>query len=158
MISDNCYDRIFNKHITSIEWIIVAKCMNDQVQLPLTTSKNFKFHKIHLGTFAVFCDMLGVIVMYYIFNKLKDLNNEYQEIMDNNIIKTSKFTIRINDVILDKTTQDPRILKMKIWLHFTKLLDSYKTDLNSMEVVDVQLSNSTMPKYFLLVKMQEFQS
>ena len=42
--------------------------------------------------------------MYYIFNKLKDLNNEYQEIMDNNIIKTSKFTIRINDVILDKTT------------------------------------------------------
>ena len=97
--------------------------------------------------------MLGVIVLYYIFNKLKDINNEYQEIMDNNIIKVSKFTIRVNDVILDKTTQDPRILKMKIWLHFTKLLEAYKTEANSMEVADVQLSNSTMPKYFLLVKM-----
>ena len=31
MISDNCYDRIYNKDITSIEWVIVAKCMNDEV-------------------------------------------------------------------------------------------------------------------------------
>jgi len=47
---------------------------------------------------------------------------------------------------------------MKIWLHFSKLLEPYKTPENSQEVVDVQISNSTLPKYFLLMKMQEFQT
>ena len=68
----------------------------------------------------------------------------------------SKFAIRINHVKLDKTTQDPRVLKMKIWLHFVKLLSPYKTTFNPMEVVDVQLSNTTAPIYFYLIKMSDF--
>ena len=68
----------------------------------------------------------------------------------------SKFAIRINHIKLDKTTQDPRILKMKIWLHFSKLLTPYQTKFNPMEVADVQLSNTTAPIYFYLIRMSEF--
>ena len=50
--------------------------------------------------------------------------------MDNNIIKMSKFAIRINNLKLDKTTQDPRMLKMKLWLHFTKILKRFVTEDN----------------------------
>lgn len=72
-------------------------------------------------------DIISILIVYYIFNKLKDINLEYQEIMDNNIIKMSRFAIRINNVRLDKTMQDSRILKMKTWLHFQKMLQPYMT-------------------------------
>ena len=73
--------------------------------------------------------------------------------MDNNIIKMSKFAIRINELKLDKTTQDARILKMKVWLHFSKILEPFASEENSMEVADVQISNPNATKFFLLMKM-----
>ena len=45
---------------------------------------------------------------------------------------------------------------MKIWLHFTELLEKYKSEDNQMEVADVQLSNSTAQKFFILLKMSDF--
>jgi len=57
-----------------------------------------------MATFAVVTDMVSIIIIFYTFNKLKEINMEYQEIMDNNIIKMSRFAIRINDILLDKTT------------------------------------------------------
>ena len=155
MISDSCYNRIYNVKISSIEFIMVAACTNDYVHLPFG---DVTLHIHNLGTIAVITDILSILLSYYIFNKLKLINKEYQEIMDNNIIKMSKFAIRINNIKLDKTTQDARILKMKLWLHFTKILKRFQTEDNKMEVADVQLSNSSAPKYFLLMKMEEFQS
>ena len=148
MVSDNCYNRIYNQKITSIEFIMVSTCYADFVTVPLL--KDFYIHKLTLGTLAVVVDILSILIVYYMFGKLKDFNNEFQEIMDNNVIKMSKFTIRLNDIKLDKTTQDTRILKMKIWLHFTKLLKDFQTDENKMEVADVQLANAKDPKFNLL--------
>lgn len=96
-----------------------------------------RVHKLHIGTIAVIADIISILVVYYMFGKLKDFNSEYQEIMDNNVIKMSKFALRMNDVKLDKTTQDIRILKMKIWLHFRKLLKPHQDKENQMEVADV---------------------
>ena len=53
---------------------------------------------------AVILDILSIVMVYYICNKLNDINLEYTEIMDNNIVKMSKFAIRLNNVKLDKTT------------------------------------------------------
>ena len=150
MISDACYNRIYNDQVTSIEFVFVAHCANDLLMIPFTSES---FHKWHLGTFAVVLDILSVLVVYYVFNKLKEINLEYQEIMDNNIIKMSKFAIRINDLLLDKTTQDARILKMKVWLHFSKILEPFASEENTMEVADVQISNPNANKFFLLMKM-----
>jgi hypothetical protein len=63
------------------------------------------------------------------------LNNEYLEIIDSNEIKMTSFTIQIDNIILDKTMQDMRMLKMKIWLHFQKILDEKKE--KGQKVVDV---------------------
>ena len=74
---------------------------------------------------------------------------------------------------VDKFTQDSRLLKMKVWLHFTKLLkeinkpdsndsdfdqqncDSYR-ELQRSEhtVVDVSLSTTTNPKLQLIFQME----
>ena len=35
----------------------------------------------------------------------------------------SKFTVQINNLSLNKTTQDLRILRMKIWLHFREIIN-----------------------------------
>lgn len=47
---------------------------------------------------------------------------------------------------------------MKIWLHFTKLLNDHKNVDNEMEVADVQLANANAPRFFLLLKMSQLQA
>ena len=136
--------------------IFVINCVNDYIYLP--HSEHYLFHKWHLGTFAVVTDIIGILVVYYVFNKLKEINLDYQQIMDNNIIKMSDFGIRINNILLDKTTQDKRILKMKLWLHFTNILEAHRSEDNTMEVADVQISDPESQKNNLLLRMQEFQT
>jgi hypothetical protein len=59
------------------------------------------------------------------------------------------FSVVCYDVKLDKFTQDPRIIKMKIWLHFRQMLKPYIKDVleiktketfsNYHEIVDVEI-------------------
>ena len=58
----------------------------------------------------------------------------------------SDFGIRINNILLDKTTQDKRILKMNLWLHFTNILEAHRSEDNTMEVADVQISDPESQK------------
>ena len=99
---------------------------------------NFKIHKETIGLWTVAIDIISVLLIFYFFRKLKALNQEYLEIIDNNLIKMSSFTVEIHNLILDKTMQDMRMLKMKIWLHFQNILDTkYDDDNDEMRVVDV---------------------
>ena len=54
MISDSCYNRIYNVKISSIEFIMVAVCTNDYVYLPFGKDVTFQIH--NLGTIAVITD------------------------------------------------------------------------------------------------------
>ena len=91
----------------------------------------------------------------------KTINKEFLGIMDDNLIKMSKFTVQINDLKLDKTTQDSRMLKMKIWLHFDKFFHSLKVrdagcDCNIYDVADVQISDTTSAKFQFLGLMHSY--
>ena len=60
------------------------------------------------------------------------------------------FGIKIDDVKLDRFTQDSRLIKMKIWLHFTKLFQDRQLmkkheDVDSEEE-DEESSKSTNEK------------
>lgn len=65
-------------------------------------------------------DTLSIILILWFFLSLKAINDEMVQIMQTNFIKMSDFTIQINNLKLDKSTYDPRMLKMKIWLHFAQ--------------------------------------
>ena len=66
------------------------------------------------------------------FSKLEDINNEIITIMDAMSVHMKEFAVKIDDVILDKYTQDSRILKLKLWDHFKqKILLSEVCDENS---------------------------
>ena len=82
-----------------------------------------KIHKEELGFIAVICDILSILVMYYMFNKLKRMNDEYLTILDNNVIRMKDFSVQVRRLRFDNTTQDIRILKLKLWLHFEGLLE-----------------------------------
>lgn len=89
----------------------------------------------------------------------------------------SDFAAMCANVQLDKYTQDARLIKMRVWLHFTKLLrladeikyakyagnDNHMAELNSIrgedsEVVDVTLSLATQPKYVQIFSMEQTQN
>ena len=53
------------------------------------------------------------------------------------------FGIKINNMQVDKYTQDYRVQKMKTWMHFSDILMEYHINDESrdaMEVLDVSLS------------------
>ena len=47
------------------------------------------------------------------------------------------FTIQVRRYQFDNTTQDLRILKLKLWLHFEELLKDFRSETNKMEIADV---------------------
>ena len=52
-----------------------------------------KFHKEEVGLITILLDILSCIIMYYMFGKLNQINDEYLEILDNNVIRMKDFSI-----------------------------------------------------------------
>lgn len=91
MVSRECYVRIHEEEHTSPEFIGVPNCIRDYVVFAPIPSVHF--HKEELGVIAVVSDMLSILVMYYLFGKLKAINEEYLTILDNNVIRMQDFTV-----------------------------------------------------------------
>ena len=72
MVSKKCYERIFDVEITSSEYIAILACVTDKIFFKI--SPNIHFHKEELGFIAVCTDIFSVIIMYYVFGKLKNIN------------------------------------------------------------------------------------
>jgi hypothetical protein len=58
----------------------------------------------------------------------------------------------------DNYTQDLRILKMKLWLHFEELLEDFRTETNKMEISDIQFSLSKCERHKAIFKIAEFKA
>ena len=100
-------------------------------------------HKQEVGYIVVCFDILGMLLMVFMFYKIEQLNREYLVTVDDNQITMKDFAVMCTNVKLDRYTQDSRLIKMKIWLHFTELMAPYRIYGNDQEVVDVTLSLST---------------
>ena len=104
---------------------------------------------------AVLFDFLGVLIMIHFFTKLEKFNNEFLKIYNDNNLTMRDFAIQCSDVLMDERTQDTRLVKMKIWMHFTKILEKYgeKYENAPHKVIDVTLSISTQEKLQIIFKM-----
>lgn len=77
----------------------------------------------------------------------------------------NNFSVVIENVKLDKYTQDPRIIKMKLWLHFRELLKPYRKRVknrrtgdefyNDQEIVDVEVAMPDNPKLIMIRNMEQ---
>ena len=139
MVSDSCKERIKEYEITSYEYIGIVGCKRDSIPVPFT-SGGTRLHKEKIGIVIIICDTLSIVVLFFFFRKIAELNNEYLDNLDDLEVQMKDFAIKIDDVKLDRHSQDSRIIKMKIWLHFTKILKGFKTPQNGCEVIDVTLS------------------
>jgi hypothetical protein len=147
LISDECKGRIANSvggldPITSNQFLMVAKCSGITYGI-----QGWMFHKLEIALICVIFDIVSIGIMIFVFIRLKTLNNEYIDIIDDNQITMKDFTVQINNLVLDKYTQDIRLVKMKIWLHFNNTFSTRKFMLkdNGFDVCDVTLSLSNQP-------------
>lgn len=106
----------------------------------------------------VLLDFIGVLFMLYIFDKLEALNQEYIATIDDNQITMKDFAVCCRNVLLDKYTQDLRLVKMKIWLHFTRTFAEYRLPGNGYEVTDVVLSLCNEPETLQIFRMESVQN
>mmetsp|Transcript_4428 Transcript_4428/g.6510 ORF Transcript_4428/g.6510 Transcript_4428/m.6510 type:complete len:142 (+) Transcript_4428:4089-4514(+) len=114
-------------------------------------------HKHTMGIVVASLDIVSIFVMAFFFSKLQAINQEYLDIIDDMSVQMSDFALQINDVIVDRHTQDSRVLKMKLWLHLTDLLREHRTLDNDMEIVDVTLSLYTQPSIQCVFNMEKIQ-
>ena len=64
-----------------------------------------------------------------------------------NLIEAKDYTVQINNLKVDKFSQDPRIIKMKLWLQLDDHLSCVKKDnklpgnsLETIQIIDINLS------------------
>ena len=88
MVSEKCYKRIYQLEVTNLEFIAIMGCISDNVKF-----MGKKFHKEELGLITVVIDIISCIFMYYMFGKINEINDEYLEILDNNVIRMKDFSI-----------------------------------------------------------------
>jgi hypothetical protein len=89
----------------------------------------------------VVADIASLLIVYLLLERLDKINDQYLDILQNNIVKMSNFTVEVRSVTLDKTVQDMRILKMKLWLHFTRVLRKCHEEYSIEEPSDEDLSD-----------------
>ena len=104
----------------------IRRCLGSILQ-------NTRLHKEWIGIIILVCDIVSIMMMYYFFSKIRKLNEEVLEAMDDLQVQMKDFGIKIDDVKLDRYTQDSRLIKFKIWLHFTKLFQNKQFMSNFVE-------------------------
>ena len=62
--------------------------------------------------------------MIYFFTKIRELNEEFLNALDDLKVQMKDFGVKIDELRLDRFTQDSRLIKMKIWLYFTKIFQN----------------------------------
>ena len=104
-----------------MEFVAIMGCRIEDLKVPFTSSVFFA--KKYIGLITISIDFICLYIAAQFYRKLRLLNEEYCRIIDDNDIRMSDFTVRINNFNLSKATQDVRMLKMKIWLHFTQTMN-----------------------------------
>lgn len=149
--------------------VAIVNCNTDSIliSLPFGEGRNFGMHKLDLGLMIVVIDIVSVLACHYMFSTLRNMNEDFIEIMDKHVIKKSSFVTTIKHLRMDKHTRDLRILRMKLWLHFNRVLAQQKQNieigiksenqyheedvdpviLDSYTVADIQFSKSDQEKY-----------
>ena len=72
MISEECYKRIYDLEVAQPELLAIVKCAKDVSKFSMV--EGGRVHKEELGLILVCSDLLSIVVMYYMFGKLKALN------------------------------------------------------------------------------------
>lgn len=140
---------------TSPDMIIVAGCQSDEIMVPFIKM----FHKESIGCLVVSIDMLSILIMAMFFSKLNDLNEEYIDILDGMTVQMKDFAVRINSITLDRYTNDPRILKIKLWDHFNeKVLKKDRSLENYQELLEININIYNQPSFQQILKMQDVQT
>ena len=137
--------------MTSNEIVGIVNCQMHNVHV----IGQFSTSKETMGVIVAVFDILSLLIMTFTFMKLRSINEEYLNIIDNLKVEMSDFSILIQDVAVDKRSQDSRVLKMKLWLHINNMLKKYKEADNKLEIMDITLSYYTQPSVKLMSRLQE---
>ena len=97
-------------------------CKYDDVKVPFT--RNTRIHKEWIGIIIIICDVVSIGIMIYFFTKIRELNEEFLNALDDLKVQMKDFGVKIDELRLDRFTQDSRLIKMKIWLYFTKIFQN----------------------------------
>ena len=65
MVSKECYKRIYDLEVTTLEFVTIMGCISDNVKF-----LGQKFHKEEIGLITVVMDIISILFMYYMFGKL----------------------------------------------------------------------------------------
>ena len=97
----------------------MAGCQNEFIKVPMT---KINLTKESVSLYIVIINGLTMLIITYFFQKIETLNSEYLKIMENITVQMRDFGVWMQEVKLDRHTQDPRVIKLKVWMFFMNIL------------------------------------
>lgn len=109
-----------------------------QIEHDFLENRKIKMNKKRMLLCLVIFDTITAIIMIAYIRKLIELNRDKVKEIQHNIEEAKDSSIMIENIPIDKYSQDSRILKMKIWLQLKKQVEGLNG--NNNQILDINLS------------------
>ena len=137
IMNPECQQKFENGELSNY-LVVVASCYYNSIE---KTVFGKHISKKQMGFLVVVLNLLNMLVIARVINGLKQINGEYVDCLDNQLICITDFCIRLKKVRIDRNSQNRNIIKLKIWHHLNAILFPYKNAYNDMKIVDIELSS-----------------
>lgn len=149
-LREECRRKVKDGEVAS-DLVLLAECTVRVLEEPLSGEM---LPKENLCVVVVVINILSVLIIVQVFKKIAENNEEVRNVLSNLRISMTDFAIKLPDVRIDRSSQNPAILKMKIWLRLTELLREIKTEENPAEIVDITVNLAHLPAIAQILKME----
>ena len=129
MIADftcDCRNRIGRKKALP-KLMVVYKCSGETISIPFNLAETFggendSIGKLEILTFVSILDLVCALILIWTMMSLKAISDDRLDEISFSLVEVKDFVIQLNQLKVDKYSQDERILQMKLWLNINEQL------------------------------------
>ena len=131
MIADftcDCRNRI-GREKSLPKLMVVYKCSGEAISIPFDLAEyvggeNGTIGKLEMLTFVSILDLVCATILIWSIMSLKAMSDDRLDEIASSLVEVKDFVIQLNQLKVDKYSQDERILQMKLWLKVNESLEN----------------------------------
>ena len=131
MIADftcDCRNRI-GREKSLPKLMVVYKCSGEAISIPFDFAEyvggeNGTIGKLEMLTFVSILDLVCATILIWSIMSLKAMSDDRLDEIASSLVEVKDFVIQLNQLKVDKYSQDERILQMKLWLKVNESLEN----------------------------------
>lgn len=109
--------------------MVVYKCSGEAISIPFDLAKyvggeNGTIGKLDMLTFVSILDLVCATILIWSIMSLKAMSDDRLDEIASSLVEVKDFVVQLNQLKVDKYSQDERILQMKLWLKVNESIEN----------------------------------